>query len=755
MSMSYPKLASLVLFAALCARTHATGDYLAPTMLSDGGKQVIGTPEFFWELECKRIALEFVPPEKHIAPPAAAPDAAKSEDEEKPPANLREGFTTAMDLADFKAALQDGSLKPTDPNAATKAHTDARDVVKNASSTRTDDQLPAEAPSEFAEYHKGALAYKTKHPDQARAAWEALLAKPAAERKFRSTWAAYMLGRSALDEHQFASAAGYFQQTRKLAKDGCLDSLGLAAESYGWEARCELELGHSESSARLYLTQLAGGDPSAVVSLKWFIPDWGKNVKGDDKAKPGVSTDADAPSPDPGPAVDTPRGAKAMADAARSPLLRRLVSAHILASATPVDNPESAYLDAAERGNKQSKWLDALDKAGIHETPDAEYIAWVAYSAGKYQDAKRWLAKSPGTSAAALWLQAKLSLRDGKIDEGAKLLSQALHIFPLPHANLENSITGDNFMLPHDCANGELGVLHLAQSDFIQALNAFIAAGLWADAAYVAERCLTKAELLDYTRNQKYKDVMPKAQGDEEDRRTSFSPQRFRDLVARRLVREDDYQSAKEFFTPEKSKALDDYTAALAKGTDASKPKPEQARALFHAAWIARYQGLELMGTEVGPDNALADGEFNEGDIAMARLTGKEPVIEDMQEGDDAQSANKPIQFALPVTKQEKDRLQVTKLVVERRFHYRHVAAGLAWKAAGLLPDNSPETADILNAAGTWLKVKHEKQAERFFLALKNRCPGTEIGKQVLAKHWFVNTEGPWSKEENKLMPPK
>ena len=753
MLISYTKLASAVLFAAACGRSLATGNYEAPTMLSDGGKQTTGTPEFYWEFECKRIAREFVPLEKRVVPPAPPANQPKGDEEENAMPNTRGDFTSAMDLADFQAALHDGSLKPADPKAATETHKNARDVVKDASSTRTDDKLPDETPGEFADYHKGAFAYKTKHPDEGRTAWETLLARPAAERKYRSTWAAYMLGRSALDEHQFDKAAGYFQQTRKLAQNGFVDSLGLAAESYGWEARCALETGHPESSARLYLTQLATGDPSAVVSLKWFIPDWGKTVKGDENAKPGVSTDATEAPVVPGPATDTPRGAKALADAARSPLLRRLVCAHILATATPVDSESNEYLQPAERGASQAKWLAALDMAGVNDTPDAEYIAWVAYSAGKYPDAKRWLAKCPGTSAAALWLKAKFALRDGKLADGTKLLSQALHNFPA-HDQLENSMTLDIYRAPADTAQGELGVLRLAQADFIQALDAFIAAGFWNDAAYIAERCLTKDELLNYTRSHHFTNTKPARQPDGGDMDHPFSPKRFCDLVARRLVREDDYQTAKEFFAPEMIPVLDDYTTSLAKGGDTSKSKQEQARALFHAAWIARYQGMELMGTEVGPDNTAAGGDFNEGDLAMARLTGKQPVIEDMdQDAESTAAANKPLTFTLPVTKLEQERLQATKLVVERRFHYRHVAAGLVWKAAGLLPDNAPETADILNAAGNWLKQKHEKQARRFFLALKTRCPNTEIGKAALAKHWFVDAEGPWSKEEKKPMP--
>ena len=751
-------LCGLIFIAMACGQSHASGDFTAPTMLDNGGKEVLGTPEFFWELECKRIATEFVPPEKRVV--SMTPAKAPTNDSGTVPSDSREEFTTAKDLADFKAALVDGTLKPADATKATAAHTAAREVVKQASLTRVDGQLPEETPGEFTEYHKGALAYKTWHDSQALAAWKGILAKPAGERKYRSTWAAYMLGRCSLNDHQFTQAIDFFKQTRQLAKDGFVDSLGLAAESYGWEARCELELGHPEASARLYLTQLATGDASAVVSLKWFIPDWGLSVKGkgSEDTKPGLNTElSDNTDNDTGPTTSVPRGPKAMDAAAHSPLLRRLVSAHILA--TTDGNDVYSDLSPEERGATQNKWLAALDQAGVKDTTDAEYIGWVAYSAGKYSDAKRWLAKSPGTSAAALWLQAKLALRDGKTINATKLLSQALRAFPMPRAELENSVFDYRYITPAETAYGELGILRLAQADFVQALDAFIASGFWYDAAYVAERCLTKKELLDYTRNQKFADISSKTPSkteptgwttiDNEYFHYAISPLRFRDLIGRRMVREKDYQTAREFFAPEKIKILDEYSVALAKGMNASKTKHEQARALFHAAWIARFYGMELMGTEIGPDSSINEGAYNEGDLAMARLTGKEPAIEDDDDAWEYRNINKLIDYALPVTRKEKDRLKATKLVVERRFHYRLVAADLAWKASALLPKNSEEAADVLNSAGNWLKVRHEKQAERFYDAIESRCPATDIGKQVVAKHWFIDAKGQWSNEES------
>ena len=72
-----------------------------------------------------------------------------------------------------------------------------------------------------------------------------------------------------------------------------------------------------------------------------------------------------------------------------------------------------------------------------------------------------------------------------------------------------------------------------------------------------------------------------------------------------------------------------------------------------------------------------------------------------------------------------------------KRFHYRYIAADLAWRAAKLMPDNSEETARILHTAGGWLKVRDPDAADRFVQAIESRCARTEIGKATLKLHWF------------------
>ena len=91
--------------------------------------------------------------------------------------------------------------------------------------------LPEDLPGEFADYLEGAVIWHDpaeKDKSAAAAAWERLLARPAGERHWKSTWAAFMLGRH-WETNQPEKALGYFQQVRELARHGFVDSIGLSA----------------------------------------------------------------------------------------------------------------------------------------------------------------------------------------------------------------------------------------------------------------------------------------------------------------------------------------------------------------------------------------------------------------------------------------------------------------------------------------------------------------------------------------------
>ncbi|MEP6810909.1 MAG: hypothetical protein ABI992_11755, partial [Chthoniobacterales bacterium] len=57
-----------------------------------------------------------------------------------------------------------------------------------------------------------------------------------------------------------------------------------------------------------------------------------------------------------------------------------------------------------------------------------------------------------------------------------------------------------------------------------------------------------------------------------------------------------------------------------------------------------------------------------------------------------------------------------------------------------LLPDNDPHTAEVLNSSGSWLKNRDEKAADRFYQAIERRCAKTDLGREAIKHHWFVET---------------
>jgi hypothetical protein len=710
--------------------TGATGFYGPSVYLDQGGKNLDASPEFYWELEVKRLASEYHPAEKLIRPRIKA----EAED-----LRLVESRDTAeADDTDFSDALKRGTIKPADPVSATLQHDAARRVIAQTNNTTTL-SLPNEFASEFADYHRGAFAFRRgqEHWAEARQAWEQLLQRPEQERHYRTVWSTFMIGKIALKSGH-PTAAQWFRQTRELARAGFADSLGMAADSYGWEGRSEWKQGHSAKAAALFLTQLALGDESAIVSLKALIPDR-EPIEGmlnygpepDERSKWNAQQKRDQAQQE---IVKLKR-------AVQDPLLRRLITVHILATAAASEfyggEPNNPAIKRCAR------WLSVIKEANLRQIEHAEYLGWVAYNSGDYGGTANWLELSKEDTAAAAWLRAKLQRRAGRLGDAVTSMAKAWQIVrntaaytgwhaPAPIQGEEaNYDLHSGWTFPQS-ATGDLGGLHLARGDFIQALDILLKGQLWEDAAYIAERVLTANELKDYVDQLQ---ANPSDAGPE-------SVAKLRYLLGRRLVREDRYAEAAHYLRAPYDKILEKYVEALQNGANDKLSKPERARALFTAAWLARYDGMELMGTEGAPDGFAENGSFEVPDIAQQRLSGVYRTF-DYSGGDEHTAPSKPI--VLQVSASERERLGRNKIIPNTRFHYRVIAGAVAMKAAALLPNQSEELADVVNHAGLWVKDRDEKLGNRYFQVLEQRCANTAIGRAARVKHWFVDQNGPWS----------
>src|SRR5262249_28629297 len=157
--------------------------------------------------------------------------------------------------------------------------------------------------------------------------------RPPNERHFKSTWAAYMLGRSWENENP-EKATSYFQKTRELAGAGFADSLCLAGDSLGREARICLRQKNYERAIELYLQQRAeeddfGEETSLVLTMRDLF-----------------SNETDS-----------------FTAIAENPLTRRVVTAYMIA--TRALQTSRANVAAPTRVTRD--WLEATDAANVND----------------------------------------------------------------------------------------------------------------------------------------------------------------------------------------------------------------------------------------------------------------------------------------------------------------------------------------------------------------------------------------------------
>lgn len=579
---------------------------------------------------------------------------------------------------------------------------------------------PSGLPREFDLYLRAAAAWHDGRTNEARETWSKVLALPVSERSYKTTWATYMLGRS-WHEADPARARDYYDRTRKLARAGFADTAGLAIASLGWEGQLRLRTNDLAGALRLYLDQYAAGASNAALSLRVTAT---RILNAPEEERLRIAQD---------------------------PVFRRVVTSWVLSLSTW----SSGWGDDAGAENAGSslalRWLETVEASGASEVALAEQMSVLAYQTGQWAAARRWVELAPD-SAVADWIRAKLLLREGKLEQAASELSRAvsrLPVEPPEPAPGEPPEFVDSLSGPHDevpgrkQALGELGVLRVARGEFVQALDALLRADFRQDAAYVAERILTVEELQAYvdahwSQPAGKRAVAAPGQGKEEAGETKKavaveaeadagtesvvnvpdSRTWIRHLLARRLNRVRRGPEAIAYFPAPLKEVQTRFLERMRQGMDRSTPERERARAWFEAAWLARTNGVELLATEVAPDWAIWDCQYEQGPTHVERAGDKDAKL-------------------LRPTSAELRRAEQHTPEPDERFHFRYSAARLAWESAKLLPNNDPETAQVLWTAGRWLKARDPKFADLFYKALVRRCRKTELGDAADRQRWF------------------
>jgi tetratricopeptide (TPR) repeat protein len=706
------------------------GDWYENRLLANGGARMLAAPEAVFVREIQTF-LGDSPGRRGVdGTNGPAPNSAEAE------------------LADLQDALRARGATPEAVDAVVRRHRVERDKLqefvaqrdawRNLAIAGPGQILPsppflapgairvhAGLPAEFAEYFRGAIAWHSGDTNTACAIWELLLKRPATERRFRSTWAAFMLGKAAWESRPNRGVQ-FFQKVRALAQAGFADSLDLATSSLGWEARIEMRRQAFGRAIDLYLEQAAAGDESAFNSLRF--------------AAAAAVTD----------------GARSLQSLATQSNAQRVITAWMISGGwqrapvdvdSPIKEPILNWLarqslvpppggDWHTRERPVRLWLEAVEAAQVRDAETAEKLALLAYQAEELEIARRWIARAPAAPTAQ-WIEAKLLIRARRIDDAAAILARLVRRFPADRTGAQEGTeplalagrlhASGPFYWHRKPAPvgmlGELGALQLAQSEYTEALDALLRAGYERDARYVADRVLTLPELQAYV-DRYWPEQPPTTVESLSDYRpyTERYPDQFRQairhLLAMRLLRAGRTDDARAYFPRFARSILDEYLQALAEGRDVARPAAHRAEALRQAAQIVRSRGYALFAAPAETDWRVRDGLFNSTADLPARFTPAGRTV-------------------LPTSFDERLRAVQSAIYPVRSWHCGFLAAELAWEAAQLMPNESDDTARLLWEAGTWIKYLDPQAADRFYKALVQRCSTTELGRLADRRRWF------------------
>lgn len=585
--------------------------------------------------------------------------------------------------------------------------------------------LGDEFPADVADYVEAARLHAMGQKEDARTLWKSILERPPAERKMRAAWAAWMLAKTSSDLNE---CLGWYTRVETEIESGATDVIGLRGAAKAWRAA---KMDNEPIQAlQFYYDAFVSGKTTAALDIRRVS-----------RKLVGLG--------DP----------TLFATAAADPLIRRLVNLDLQAS---VDGPRQVDIAPSPPNPTNGPpiaWLAALETHAELPLDDGPRIAWALYSAGRFEESRKWLALSPKNDALGIWLQAKFDLRDGKLEAANQHLAQAVDMqskdadWSPQNPDFEDYWTF-GVKERHGANQGRLladaGIVALANKDYLTAFESFRRGGFREDATYLAESVISTDGLIKHVRTVAPAWSVPPEENETIDPftcltlNTEFYPNRIgtdnqlRYLLARRLARENRLKEAREFMPPQLLPLLDHYIA-LDHARRSRRYSGEVAAAVIRRqALIHRHFGAELFSTDGAPDGGARDWAFAATEFSSARRFQK-GWVPDWTTDAIYIAAEKPEDQAIPpVTNDEIRRVGLYAVASTKRYHYRYAAAELAWEAAKSLPKNHPLLPRLYNTAGQWLSLRDPDAADRFYQAMIRRGANTPEGQEAEAKRWFL-----------------
>jgi tetratricopeptide (TPR) repeat protein len=419
------------------------------------------------------------------------------------------------------------------------------------------------------------------------------------------------------------------------------------------------------------------------------------------------------------------------------PDLRMLITLFFLKRRYEIDIDN---MEPEERRARGLGWLDALAAGGIDSSFAPAHVAMLQYSLDRWADCAATARLLPPSDPLRRLLLSRCNLRlRGDLAASRRLLASAESVdltkksaddAPRPavtETTLECVIDLRDPREIHDRVQGELGMVALAEGDFIEALRLFEESRHLSESFYVGE-CLLELEAL-----KAYVDGRPSVRRDPKVDRSYYNEplMNLRELVGSRLMRAGRLEEALEYVNPDLRARATSYVLLRRAAARTDLTDRERADAHWRSALLIGEIGETILHAPFGLSWSSGTGwHVGYGHSPRLRL------------GQAIEGETLPTMNLIGAGPEERRRLGDWKArhieapeLSERDARYasfRH-----AMEAVRLLPDNDPAGAEILQYAGNLLKYRDPKAAVPAYRLLISRFPLTTHGKHALRAHWF------------------
>lgn len=527
-------------------------------------------------------------------------------------------------------------------------------------------ELPSEL-DEFRLYLAGCTEMTPEGGETPPPSWMKLLQLPPEKRHYRTVWTHYMLGNYCKkDLHT------HYKNCRDAVRAGFADTAGLAQASYKVEVKF-------------------GQDPVNVVRT----------------ALEALQND---------PEYQQPGG-----DILPWRYLADLESEKYAALvADPVCREVLVIADGHEDG-RLWKFVSVV------RTKNADVCAFHFYQRGRIDLAEAYLKQQEKPTLISLFLEAKIARYRGNNPRVIKKMRQWLEMVKTAKLAEGSGMmkrrgfwyrdrTGNDSMIAD--VYGHLGNALLRRRDFVEAAECFYRLdSQLQNLAEVLEIFLPLEEVVAFAERMVLPDIGSRDKG--------YWAGQVLHLIARRALREGKEDIARKFMTAENIAWLNKLNAYRAKSKDETLSRDDRAIALLNAAKIVRFRGMELYGTQTGPDGY--PGSFPNFDSDTTS-------------------------YLLELITAPKN-YRTVPYDIEFRFHYRRTAALMALEAGELAEDKDLK-AFIHCFGGEILRNRHPRSADIFYKQLVLQSRGNILSESGDRLRWFPQTMNPMLKKELKRIEP-